>query len=205
MGKSDIEQDIDEFSKIIRNSKTSIISSNKLVIDREVLEDLCSRMQHHLPKELEYCREIMSRAETIENEAKLRAQNLVRDAENKTMELISENEINLAAKKRADDIVLKAATRGQQIYEEYIREGDAYRNSAQEYLNEMLCNLQEMIYSCIDITSRNTNKFLESLNKAGETITDNLNELNNVNISRDANGSDSYNDQNGPLDVDMNI
>ena len=38
-----------------------------------------------------------------------------------------------------------------------------------------------MIYDCIDNASRNTNRLLDSLNDVGQTVQDNLNELNGVN------------------------
>lgn len=204
MIKSKIEDDIAELNSIINNSKRSMLSQGKILVDREELEELVERMRKDLPKELEYCRELMSRSEAIENDAKARAEKLIQDATDKTYELLSENEINQQAKKKADDIVRNAAIKGQQIYDEYVAEGEAYRQSAQNYLNDMLLNLQEMIYSCIDVTTRNTNKFLDSLGKVGDTVTDNLNELNS---SGEDEGEDEGSDvnQTGSMDIDINI
>ena len=178
MNRSKLEDDIEELASIIDNSKNSLFSANKITVDREQLEELVDRMRRDLPKELEYCRDLMSRSEAIEQDARYRADKLIQEATEKTYEILDENELNTQAKKRARETVELAAKKGQEVYEQFVAEGDAYRESAQQYLNDMLMNLQEMIYSCIDSTTRNTNKFLESLNQVGTTVTENLNELN---------------------------
>lgn len=202
MAKSKIEEDINELNLLIANSKASLFSGNKIMVDREAIEDILERMKKDLPKELAYCRDIMSRSEAIESEARERADRLVQQAADKTNELLSENEINQQARRKADEMVRTAAIKGQEIYDEYVRAGEEYRANAQEYLNEMLCNLQNMIYGCIEVTSRNSEKLIDNLKKVGETVTDNLNELNNDNARAEANVMAG---QTGSLDVDIDL
>ena len=202
MAKSKIEEDINELNLLIANSKASLFSGNKIMVDREAIEDILERMKKDLPKELAYCRDIMSRSEAIESEARERADRLVQQAADKTNELLSENEINQQARRKADEMVRTAAIKGQEIYDEYVRAGEEYRANAQEYLNEMLCNLQNMIYGCIEVTSRNSEKLIDNLKKVGETVTDNLNELNNDNAQAEANVMAG---QTGSLDVDIDL
>jgi len=178
MAKYKVEDAISELASYVDSCKNVPLSSTKIVCEREQLEDMINSIKKNLPKELEYCRDVMARSEAIEREAKDRANRLIENATAKTTELLSENEINQQAIKRADEIVRDAAEQGQQIYDEYIREGNMYREQAQRYLTDMLGNLQELIYSCIDTTSKNTNKLLDSLNRVGTIVSDNLNELN---------------------------
>lgn len=185
MAKYKVEDAIADLADYVDNCKNVPLSTTKIVCEREQLEDMINSIKKNLPKELEYCRDVMSRSEAIEREAKERADKLIQDAANKTTELLSENEINQQAIIRADEIVREAAEQGQAIYDQYIMEGNAYRDQAQRYLTDMLGNLQELIFSCIDTTSRNTNKLLENLNKFGTIVSDNLNELNAPN-SQDA-------------------
>lgn len=178
MAKYKVEDAIADLADYVDNCKNVPLSTTKIVCEREQLEDYINSIKKNLPKELEYCRDVMSRSEAIEREAKERADKLIQDAATRTTELLSENEINQQAIIRADEIVRDAAEQGQAIYDQYIMEGNAYRDQAQRYLTDMLGNLQELIYSCIDTTAKNNNRFLDALNKVGTIVSDNLNELN---------------------------
>ncbi len=200
MTRSKIEDSIEDLENLIDGCKTAPFSSSKIIVDRETIESIIDELREAIPKEIEYCRGVMARSEAIENEARERAEKLVKDATDKTYELLSENEINQMASKRANQIIEEAQIQGQQIYDTYVKEGSDYRDSAQRYLNDMLVNLHDMIYSCVKETERNTTKFLDSLNKVGATVDENLNELNNVNVpnaNEDANGLG--------LDIDIDI
>lgn len=181
MKQNRIEDDINELYDYIDNCKTTLLSQGKIICDKEELEEIIDKLRRDIPKEIEYARDVMARSEAIETEAKERASKIVNDATEKTNELLSENEINQQAIRRADSIVQAAAEQGQEIYDNYVREGNEYRDSAQRYLNDMLVNLSEIIANCVDVTTRNTNKLLDSLNKVGQTVNDNLNELNGAN------------------------
>ena len=93
-------------------------------------------------------------------------------------EMLSQSEITSLATKRADDMVASAAQEAERIIAQARFEADGYLASAQAYLNDMLLNLNGIIYDCIDSTTRNTNRFLDALNVVGTTVQDNLNELN---------------------------
>lgn len=203
MKQSRIEEDINDLFDFIDSCKNIPLSQSKIVCEREELEDLVEKLRKDVPKEIEYCRDLMARSESIEKEARDRAEKIIADATNKTYELLSESEINQQAVRRADEIVQAAAVQGQEIYDRYVKEGNEYRDSAQRYLNDMLVTLSEMIYNCVDVTTRNTNKLLDSLNKVGATVTENLNELNGVNDSAQA-GSDNES-ASSPIDSNFSI
>ena len=205
MYRSKIEDCIDELEAFIDNCKTAPFSSSKLIVEREQIEAIINDLKNCLPKEIEYCRGVMARSEEIEKDAKLRAEKLVQDVQDKTYELLSENEINQQAIKRSNQIIAEAQSQGQQIYDKYVKEGTEYRDSAQRYLNDMLVNLHEMIYSCVKETERNTTKFLDSLNKVGATVDDNLSELNGVEpVSSSISGEEML-PENDDLSLDMDM
>lgn len=177
---SKIESRIEELESYIENCKPYHFSSNKIIVNREEIEDILQDLRSDIPDEVERYRRIISNKEAIEQEAKERAQYLIDQAESRTNELLSENEIMMQARAQADLIVKQATEYAQDLVDQAVLEGNAYKESAQQYLNDMLVNLHTIIYSCIDNTTKNTNKFLESLNQVGETVQDNLNELNQV-------------------------
>ena len=127
---------------------------------------------------------------------------MIDDVKSKTSQLLSENEIMMQARAKADEIVTLAIEEAQSIVDNAVMEGNAYKESAQQYLNDMLVNLHNIIYSCIDNTTRNTNKFLESLNQVGTTVQDNLNELNQVEQPQEDSSSEEDSSDVTPLDLD---
>ncbi|MBE5895593.1 MAG: vacuolar family H+-ATPase subunit H [Lachnospiraceae bacterium] len=175
---SKIENLIEELEIYIDNCKPQAFSSSKIIVNREEIEDIIHDMKKNLPEELERYRKIISNKEAIEREAQNRANELVQMAADRTNELLSENEIMMQARQKADEIVQLAIEQAQAIVDDAHIQGNAYKESAQQYLCDMLDNLHSMIYDCIDSTTRNTNKFLDSLNQVGATVKDNLDELN---------------------------
>ena len=180
---SKIESRIEELESYIDNCKAYAFSSNKIIVNREEIEDIIKDLKADIPDEVERYRRIISNKEAIEQEALQQAKSLIARAESRTNELLSENEIMMQARAQADEIVALAYRQAEEILDKAYMDGNAYKESAQQYLNDMLVNLHTIIYSCIDNTTKNTNKFLESLNQVGETVQDNLNELNQVNTT----------------------
>ena len=200
-GNSKIENSIQELEIFIDNCKSVPLSPNKIVVNREEIEYIIDDLKRNIPEEVERYRKVISNKEAIEREAQDKANQLINEATNKTYELLSENEIMLQAKQRADEIVNMAYEQAQAILDDAVTQGNAYKQSAQQYLNDMLVNMHDMIYSCIDTTTKNTNKFLEQLNKAGDTVRENISELNgadNQSVFGDSQGTE-------PLPLDLGL
>lgn len=177
---SKIENSIQELEIFIENCKSVPLSPNKIIVNREEVEYLIDDLRRNIPEEVERYRKVISNKEAIEREAQDKANQLINEATNKTYELLSENEIMLQARNRADEIVNMAYAQAQAILDDAVMQGNAYKQSAQQYLNDMLVNMNDLIYNCIDTTTKNTNRFLEQLGKAGDTVRENINELNGI-------------------------
>ena len=175
---SKIESVIDEIEALVEQSRPVRFSATDIRINREEIEALLRDLRGSVPEEIERYRKILSNKEAIEREAQQEADRMLEEVRMKTNEMLSENEISMRARKQADDLVSAAAREAQGIIEDAQAQADQYMMSAQKYLNDMLSNLSGMIYDCIETSTRNTNRFLESLNSFGETVQENLNELN---------------------------
>ena len=198
---SKIENSIQELENFLENCKKVPLSPNKIMVNREELEYIIEDIKKNIPEEVERYRKVISNKEAIEKEAQERASELIKLATDKTNELLSENEIMLQARQKADEIVDMAAKQAQEIYDDAVMQGNAYKASAQQYLNDMLVNLHDLIYSCIDQTTRNTNKFLDSLKDVGSTVTDNLSELNGYSVPEEEASEEQPAIE--PLDLDL--
>lgn len=179
---SEIENAINNLEDYVENAKHKFGSTDKIVVSKDDITFLIAELRNTIPAEVERYRKIISNKEAIEREAQEKADQMIDDVKAKTSQLLSENEIMLRANEQADEIVNSAIAKAQEIVNQAQLESDNYKAQAQKYLNDMLENLNVLIYDCIDTTAKNTNKFLESLNRVGVTVSDNLDELNGVNI-----------------------
>ncbi len=177
---SKIEKAIDALQDYVDNCKGAAFSSSKIIVEREVIEDLIRDLRDKLPDEIERYRKVISNQEAIEKDAKEKANALLQNVQNKSNELISENEITIRAQAEANDLMNTAAERAQAVYDEAVLQGDAYKASAQQYLTDMLSTIQGIIVDCLENTQKQTNKFLENLGATADTIQQNLDEINAV-------------------------
>jgi dsDNA-specific endonuclease/ATPase MutS2 len=180
-GNSKIENVIDEIEAEIQNSKSVFLSATQISVNREAIEVLIKDLRNCIPEELERCRKIISNREAIERQAREDAEKIRNDMKEQMEQIVSESEIMAQAKARADEMVALAAEEAEQIREDAWNERQMYLSSAQNYLNDMLLNLNDMIGECIDATTRNTQKFMDSLNSIGQTVQEDLFSLNNPN------------------------
>ena len=175
---SKLESIIEQMEQLIEQSKPVFLSSTNISVDRERLVDYVRQFKANLPEEIERYRRLMENADAIEKESHDKAERFMAKIHQQASEMVSESEITNMATKHADDIVALAQQQADSIIADAKYQADGYLASAQAYLNDMLVNLNGMIYDCIDNTTRNTNRFLDSLSVIGQTVQDNLNELN---------------------------
>ncbi|MBR3307265.1 MAG: hypothetical protein IKI75_08450 [Lachnospiraceae bacterium] len=174
---SNIESTIEQMEELVRRSKGVFFSSTNISVDREELEMLIRQLKSQIPEEVERYRKIISNKEAIERSAKEEADRMLSQVQQQANEILSESEIMNRAQNQADDMINMAVEEANRIIEDAQFQGDQYMASAQKYLTDMLKSLQDMIFDCVDTTTRNTNKLLESLNGVGQTVQENLNEL----------------------------
>lgn len=175
---SKLESIIEQMEQLIEQSKPVFLSSTHISVDRERLEDYVRQFKNNLPEEIERYRRLMENADAIEKESHDKAERFMAKVHQQASEMLSQSEITNLANKQADDMVALAEKEAERIINEARYEADGYLASAQAYLNDMLVNLNGIIYDCIENTTRNTNRFLDSLSVVGQTVQDNLNELN---------------------------
>lgn len=175
---SEIETVIEEIEIYIDNCKPSKLSPSKVIVNREEMEDLLRKLRKAVPEEVERYRKIISNKEEIERDATMRAQDMLKKTQEKTDQLVSDNEIVSRANNFANDIVQAAYEQGQQLVDQAQAEANDYKEQAQKYLSDMLANLHQIIYQCLEATSKNTTKLMDSLNRVADEVQSNLDELN---------------------------
>ncbi len=178
---SSIETTIEQMEELIQEGHPEFMHPANICLNREQLEGLVRELKDTVPEEVERYRQILKQSEHIIQEAEDKGKALLADVQAKTDQMISENEINRRAREEADEIVNEAQNVAQQIVDKARAEAEDYYRGAISYLNDHLYSLQTMLGDCMDETSRNINRFLESIGRISDNVQDNINEINGVN------------------------
>ena len=127
----DILHLVDRLEESVKKGVRLPFSAIRLVDERQVWT-LLDQMRISIPEEVRRAQRIAQEREQILAEARERAEQLVRDAEARAAELASEHAVARAAEARAATTKEKAE-----------REAESLRAEANEYVFNVLCQLEE--------------------------------------------------------------
>lgn len=112
---SKIEQIIAEIEEFIDSCRFQPLSSTKIIVNKEELEELLAELRLKTPEEIKKYQRMISNRDAILNEARERAEAMLNEARAQTSELVSEHEIMQQAYIQANDIVKQATEHAQEI------------------------------------------------------------------------------------------
>jgi len=174
---SRIEQLIDEIEEYIDNCKYQPLSSTKIIVNKEEIDELLRELRMKTPDEIKRYQKIISNKEAILNDARAKAEALVREATVHTNELINEHEIMQQAYAQANEVVTIATSRAQEILDNATIEANNVRMAAMQYMDDVLSHLENIILSSVQSTTANYENLIGSLNQYRDIIQSNRNEL----------------------------
>ncbi|MBE5868068.1 MAG: vacuolar family H+-ATPase subunit H [Lachnospiraceae bacterium] len=174
---SKIEQLIDEIEDYIEGCKYQPLSSTKIIVNKEEIDELLRELRMRTPDEIKRYQKIISNKEAILNDAKAKAEALINEATIHTNQLINEHEIMQQAYAQANEIVTMATRQGQEILDNATIEANNVRMAAMQYMDDMLANLENIIASATQNTSANYENLLGGMNHYLEIIQSNRAEL----------------------------
>ncbi len=177
---SKIEQLIDEIEDYIDNCRPQLLSSTKIIVDKEQIDGLLRELRVKTPEEIKHYQKIISQREEILNEAKAKAEALVNEATAQTNELINEHEIMQRAYAQANEVVTMAGEQAQKILDNATTEANNVRVAAMQYMEDMLSHLEEIIAGATQSAVSNYESLVGSLNHYQEIIQANRSELHPV-------------------------
>lgn len=174
---SRIEQLIDEIEEYIDGCKFQALSSTKIIVIKEEIDELLRELRMKTPDEIKRYQKIISNKEAILNDAKEKAQALINEATIHTNELINEHEIMQQAYTQANSIVSIASKKAQDILDNATSEANAVRTSAMQYTDDMLAHLENIIMASTQSATTNYENFVGSLSQYQDIIRANRREL----------------------------
>ena len=175
---SRIEQIIEEIEEYIDGCKYQALSSSKIIVNKDELEELLNELRSKTPEEIKRYQKIISNKEAILNDARAKAEALINDATIHTNELINEHEIMQQAYAQANEVVTMATKQAQDILDNATIEANNMRSAAMQYTDGILANVENLLTQTMKTTQDHYDSFISSLNQYNDVVNANRVELN---------------------------
>ena len=177
---SKIEQLIDEIEEFIDSCKFQPLSSTKIIVNKEEMDELLRELRMRTPEEIKRYQKIISNKEAILEDAKNKAEALINEATVHTNQLINEHEIMQQAYAQANEVVTLATRQAQEILDTATMEANNVRTAAMQYMDDMLAHLENIIVSSTNSAISNYENLVNNMNHYKDIIQSNRNELHPV-------------------------
>lgn len=160
---SRIEQIIDEIEDYIDSCKFQPLSSTKIIVNKEELDELIAELRKKTPEEIKRYQKIISNKEAILADAQAKADQIIAQAQIQTNELVSEHQIMQQAYAQANEVVMIATKQAQEILDTATNEANNIRMSAMAYTDDKLKNVEDILINSIDTSKARYDNLINSL------------------------------------------
>jgi len=173
---SRIEQIIEEIEEYIdRDCKFQPLSTTKIIVNKEHLEELLRELRLKTPDEIKRYQKIIANRDAILADAQADA--MIEEAQVQTTELVSEHEIMQQAYAQANEIVTQATAQAQEIIDNATSDANAIRIGAIQYTDDLMANAESIIGHTLDSYTTKYDGLISSLQECYETVRANRAEL----------------------------
>lgn len=110
-----IDEILEEMDELLDKASSMPLIAHKKVVDGDRLRELINDVRLNLPHELKEAKKIEFDCQRIMNEAKSKSEAIIRKAEERAAQIVSQEAIVIEAKKKAVDMITKAQQTAQNI------------------------------------------------------------------------------------------
>jgi ABC-type transporter Mla subunit MlaD len=174
---SRIEQIIEEIEEYVDNCKYQPLSSTKIVVNKEELEEMLRELRLKTPDEIKRYQKIISNKDAILADAQAKADSLIAEAQKRTQEMVSQHEVMQQAYAQANETISNANKQGQAILDAATTDSNNIRMSAIAYTDDMLENLSQIMGTTLSDAGEKYKSFISSLQSCYDVVNKNRNEL----------------------------
>ena len=164
MSEKYLHEMIDDIEVLIDEAKPARFSPGKIIIDRDVLVTVIEELRKQIPGEVERSHKIVLNKETILEDARIQAQNIIDQAAKEAGDLIDGNEIVEMAKMRADEIEASANSHAKAVIQSANEEADQVRLGALQYTKEIMEDVQGYVSSVREAQQSVFGQLMDTLN-----------------------------------------
>ena len=177
MAKKGIEEMISEIEIFIDNCKYQPLSSSKIVVPKDDLEQMLNELKLKLPNEIERCKKIMRNKEAILADARTRADSIITESVAEANKLVDQSQIVELANIRANEILDMARSQADQIVNEANADANEIRLGSMYYTKDKLTEVNNYINATLEAEKANYENLLQSLQSNLDIVTNNMNEI----------------------------
>ena len=174
---SRMEQIIEDIEEYIDSCKFAALSNNKILVNKEELEELIQELRAKTPEEIKRYQKIISNKEAILADAQAKADQIIAQAQIQTNELVSEHQIMQQAYAQANEVVMLATKQAQEILDNATNEANALRMSAMSYTDGQLKSIEDLLVTSIDTTKARSENLISSLQSYLDVVVSNRTQL----------------------------
>lgn len=174
---SRMEQIIEEIEEYIDNCKYQPLSSTKIVVNKDELEELLTELKMKTPEEIKRYQKIISNKEAILADAQAKADAIIAQAQVQTNELVSEHQIMQQAYAQANEVVMIATKQAQEILDNATNDANNIRMGAISYTDDNLRTVEEILTHAIETSRMRYDSLVHSLQGCLDVVTANRSEL----------------------------
>ena len=175
---SRIEQIIEEIEEFVDSCKYQPLSSTKIVVNKEELEEMLRELRMKTPDEIKRYQKIISNKDAILEDAQTKADSIIAEANEQAAKIVSDSEIMRSAVEQSNQLIEQTNAQAQEILDKATEDSNNIRMSALRYTDEMLENLEKVMSNTIETAGNRYSNFIASLQSYYDVVTRNRAELN---------------------------
>ena len=178
MSNSRIEQIIEEIEDYIDSCKGPLFGGgDKIVVDRERMEELLRELRMKTPEEIKRYQKILANKDAILADAQQKAEAIIAQANIQNQELVNEHEIMQKAYAHANEVIEQAQAQAQAIIDSAVNDANNIRQGSIQYTDDMLKSLQNIINHSMEGAQGRFDAFMSSMRSSYDIVSSNRKEL----------------------------
>lgn len=170
---SKIDQIISEMEEYIEGCSPVPLSSSKIIVIREEIEEMISELRLKTPDEIKKYQKLLANKDQILNDANEQARSIIEAAQIHTNELVNEHEIMQRAYAQGQEYIDQAKVEAENILNRAVEDANTIRFNAVKYTDEMLSKLQLIIEHSVQANVSKHEALMSDLNKTLEVVINN--------------------------------
>jgi cell division septum initiation protein DivIVA len=197
---SRIEQIIEEIEEYVDSCKYQPLSTTKIVVNKEEIEELLRELRLKTPDEIKRYQKIISNKDAILEDAQNKADAIIADAQAKAQEMVTQHEIMQKAYAQANETINAANKQAQDILDSATQDANSIRLSAITYTDDMMANIESVLTQTLDNAGERYKVFIDSLQECVSVVNHNRQELAPQTAQAAAMSGSSYHEEEEELD-----
>ena len=162
MNEQNIEELINSLYDFIQDAKNLPLSADKCVLERDKVLDMLDEIIAALPAELKQSRTIVESRNELIGQARREAESLIRQAQDKANQMVTEEAIYLEAKRQCQEMVQQTKNRMAEL-----------RRASNDYMDDALRRTEEAVAMSLEDVRDTRAKFkalVEAQEKRSESV-----------------------------------